>query len=208
MGHEVIDAVKAARLISGYSQEAKANSAILSTEIGGIFHAQDFKKWFENEREVDVEFICQKDNLGSNKVFIEAVYQARDQYITPLNTFGAPELFSEIDVLSFLHRQRKSEESFKVANDRKNMLEAHQQALTALSINRVGKFEINYSRKENLFDVLLHVRKTEVLYIRYFFGLNSTRDKQLSLILAPVDIAGRNILVLPDGTSAPWIELS
>lgn len=104
MGHEVIDAVKAARLISGYSLEAKTNSAILSKEIGGIFHAQDFRKWCDNEREFSVEFVCQKDILDSNRIFVEAKNQGHHHFISPINTFEAPELSSEIDLLSFLHR--------------------------------------------------------------------------------------------------------
>ena len=79
MGHEVIDAVRAARLISGYSREIKTNTTLLSKEIGGIFHAQDFRKWFENEREVSVEFVCQRNVLDSNRIFVQAM---RAKYAT------------------------------------------------------------------------------------------------------------------------------
>jgi hypothetical protein len=207
MGHEVIDAVKAARLISEYSQEIKANTPFLSKEIGGIFHAQDFRKWFENERELSIEFVFQTEIADSKRIFIEAIHPSHAQFITPLSLFEAPESASEIDMLSFIHRQRKSEGNAIAHGDWNAFREAHQQALTNQGINRANKFEMAYSKRENSFDMLLHVRKTEVLYIRYFFGLRKKHNKQLSLILAPVDIAGRNIMVLPDGTSAPWIEI-
>lgn len=207
MGHEVIDAVRAAKLISGYSREIKTNITLLSKEIGGIFHAQDFRKWFENEREVFVEFVCQRNVLDSNRIFVQAMRTGHDELIAPLNTFESPELSSEIDLLSFIHRQRKSDGNLFVNGDWNDLRIAHAQALSALSVGKPSKFEITFSKRENPFDILLHVRKTEVLYIRYFFGINESHGKQLSLILAPVDIAGRNILVLPDGTAASWIEL-
>ncbi len=209
MGQEVIDAVKAARLISDYITHVSKSQSVESIVIGGLFDASQLNiESFLNDSS-GLSIIPQFQSDASDLLFSFVSDKTRSTSVFPKQFFTAPSLFSDIDMLSFVHRQRKSGDDFLDAGTAS--FQAHYSLfldkISRLDISAQASYSLIESKRNNLLKSLLEIPKTEVLYVRYFFGLRKASGNQLAIILCPVDITGRNILVLQDGTAAGWIEL-
>jgi hypothetical protein len=209
MGHEVIDAVKAARLISDYIHHVKKTDASKNITLGGLLNAEDLRLLCKDSHPPKLSFFPELPNPTTEHFHVMVDSGNRDNGVFPIEVFSAPALHSDIDMLSFLHRQKRIKEdtvNFNLTAN-KDSHDNFQKWMLKMDLGVNGTFELSSSKKENLIQSLLEINKTEVLHVRYFLGLRKTTHPNVTLILCPVDITGRNILVLPDGSAAGWISL-
>ncbi len=209
MGHEVIDAVKAARLISDFITHVSKSQSAESIVIGGLFEASQLSNESLIQDSSGLVLVPQIQSEESDLPFIFLTDKARSIAIFPKQIFTAPSLYSEIDMLSFVHRQRRRSDDYLVSENTslENSNSLFLDKMSRVSIGTQSSYAVAETKKNNLLKSLLDIPKTQVLYVRYFFGLRKLNGNQLTIILCPVDITGRNILVLQDGTAAGWIEL-
>ena len=201
--------MKAARLISDYIHHVKKIDSAMDATIGGLFNADELRLLSKNYQSERLIFWPQLEEPISGQVYVKSFSNNSQDCVLPVEIFSAPTLHSDIDMLSFLHRQKRGkDDAFTPKENIDDNAKANfQNWKNIIDLNPSNSYELVSSKKEDTIQSLLEIKKTEVLFIRYFFGVRKAIQPSLTLILCPVDITGRNILVLPDGSAAGWISL-
>ena len=201
--------MKAARLISDYIYHVKKIDSAIDATIGGLLNADELRLLSKTEQSEKLIFLPQLEEPKSGQVYVKSFSNSSEDSVLPVEIFSAPTLHSDIDMLSFLHRQKRGKDDAFTPNENidDNAHANFQNWKNIIDLNPSGSYELTSSKKEDLIQSLLEIKKTEVLFVRYFFGVRKAIYPSLTLILCPVDITGRNILVLPDGSAAGWISL-
>lgn len=211
MGIQQIDAVRASRLICEFINHPGLGAGSGNVVIGGMISVaalgvenhppteQVLSVYHYFKSEEDCPVLCSAFGMfGSADV---------------IKPFGLSEYFSEaneLKLLSFLHRQSG------IPNEAPQFMPIYtvatygQQLLTRFAekgIRLDSQAHTISNRSDNTLRNLIFQKSLDVKFVRYFYGFNKLATSQLRVVLAPVDDRGRNILVLPNGETAVWLEI-
>lgn len=210
MGIQQIDAVRASQLITSFIQHPQLGAG-QSNVIGGLIRIEDLelKSYNHLEQILTVYHYYISEEICPILCSAFSITGATEA-IKAIELFSLDGEANDLRVLSFLHRQsglsNASSEKipiFQVTQYGNNLIEKFQR----IGVRIDAQAHTFISRTDNSLHDLIYQPSIEAKYIRFFYGYSKYNTSQLRVILSPVDDRGRNILVLPNGKSATWLEL-
>lgn len=210
MGIQQIDAVRASQLINSFIQHP-ALGGNRSCIIGGLIriadlelesyphHEQILSVYHYFKSEIECPILCSAFGMPGVA-----------EVIKPLELFSIEGETNDLRVLSFLHRQSgipQGPVEFMPTYEATAMGNGLLSRFQEKGVKIDAQAHTISNRSDNTLRDIIYQKSLEAEYLRYYYGYNKYATSQLRVILSPVDEKGRNILVLPSGKSATWLEI-